>query len=106
MKLTSLPIYVFLLFLAGCDKPPPSHVEAAKDLVRSKLRDPASARFRNVQWGYSHVCGEVNSRNGFGGYGGFQRFTACADCDPPFVDFGGRKYTDDIMCDGNPVSAL
>ncbi len=46
--------------------------------VREKLRDPDSAKFRNVsgdkidgQW-----CGEVNAKNGMGGYAGWQRFSA------------------------------
>ena len=36
------------------------------------MKDPESARFRN-QNGF---CGEVNSKNSFGGYGGFQRYIA------------------------------
>jgi hypothetical protein len=51
--------------------------------IKTKLRDPDSAQFRDVRF-YSGgptpvVCGEVNSKNGFGGYGGFQRFIASGE---------------------------
>ena len=42
------------------------------------LRDPDSAKFRNLELGSFEgsevVCGEVNSANGFGGMAGFERF--------------------------------
>lgn len=43
---------------------------SAKNAVSSILKDPNSAEFRN-QIG---SCGEVNSKNSFGGYVGFTRF--------------------------------
>ncbi len=54
---------------------------AAKQAVLAELRDPTSAQFRNVRRitlenGTSVFCGEVNGRNGFGGYAGFVRFEA------------------------------
>lgn len=48
--------------------------------MTSVLRDPASASYRNVRLvgmpGTSGAifCGEVNARNGFGGYAGYRRF--------------------------------
>jgi hypothetical protein len=47
-------------------------------IVRQHLRDPDSARFRNVfsSQGFAATCGEVNARNGFGGYTGFSKFVA------------------------------
>lgn len=55
----------------------------SRDAIKSRLRDPSSADFRNVRF-YSGgpvpvVCGEVDSKNGFGGYTGFQRFIASGD---------------------------
>jgi hypothetical protein len=51
--------------------------------VRKRLKDPSSAEFRNVRFndadGTPVVCGEVNSKNSYGGYGGFQRFVASSD---------------------------
>lgn len=52
----------------------------AGEEMRKILREPNSAEYRNVR---AHrlndtflFCGEVNARNGFGGYTGFQRFVA------------------------------
>lgn len=55
----------------------------SQDAIRGRLRDPDSAEFRETRF-YSGgrvpvVCGEVNSRNGFGGYTGYQRFIASGD---------------------------
>lgn len=44
----------------------------AREFVSGVLKDPESAEFRN-QRGF---CGEVNSKNSFGGYVGFRRFIA------------------------------
>ena len=54
-------------------------IAKGKVAVKLRLNDPDSAQFRNV---YFHrgkdnlplTCGEVNSKNGFGGYVGFQHF--------------------------------
>lgn len=47
--------------------------------LAATLKDPASAQFRNVHVYYAVrpvVCGEVNSRNGYGGRSGYQRFVS------------------------------
>lgn len=46
----------------------------AREFVTGVLKDPNSAEFRN-QRGF---CGEVNSKNSFGGYVGFKRFIAAS----------------------------
>jgi hypothetical protein len=50
----------------------------AEDNVRKTLRDPGSAQFSNVyvnrRGTLAAVCGSVNSKNGFGGYGGEKQF--------------------------------
>lgn len=44
-------------------------------LVKSKLKDPDSATFRNQIIGREgNPCGEVNSKNGFGGFTGYKRY--------------------------------
>ncbi len=61
--------------LAGCSLPTDEKLLQAQDMIRSQLIDPGSAQFRNVQGrGDAAVCGEVNSKNRFGGYVGFRRF--------------------------------
>jgi hypothetical protein len=50
-----------------------------EDRVGASLREPSSAEFRNVKVYRSVlpvVCGEVNGKNGFGGYAGYQRFVS------------------------------
>ena len=47
----------------------------AREFVSEVLKDPESAEFRN-QKGF---CGEVNSKNSFGGYAGFKRFIAASE---------------------------
>jgi hypothetical protein len=49
-------------------------VRDAKSAVANSLKDPDSAQFRNVVYRAPHVCGEVNAKNGFGGYAGFKKF--------------------------------
>ncbi len=55
---------------------------AAKDAMTNSLKDPGSAKYRDVTGhkveasGAYVFCGQVNSKNGFGGYTGFQRFVA------------------------------
>lgn len=54
-----------------------------QDGVRNRLKDPGSAEFRNVFFkrheGTPIVCGEVNSKNGFGGFTGFQHFVGAGE---------------------------
>jgi len=62
-------------------------IERAKNVVLENLRDPSSAQFKNVRLYGSWVCGEVNSKNGFGGYAGYERFSVDA-ANPRVVGFG------------------
>lgn len=76
---------VFLTALEGCDVTQDIAVEKGKDLVASVLKDPDSAKFGRVYMvedqaigdtHYGLLCGEVNSKNSFGGFTGFRRFVA------------------------------
>jgi hypothetical protein len=69
----------------------------ARTATANLLRDPGSAQFRNIRvittiLGTKKVCGEVNAKNGFGGYGGFK----------PFVFYGRAA----IASDGRPQDML
>lgn len=60
----------------------PAYIAVQENRIRDKLKDPKSAEFRNVHVYYAIapvVCGEVNSRNSFGGMNGFQRFISGGD---------------------------
>ncbi|HHO3502998.1 TPA: hypothetical protein ACRRG1_003350 [Acinetobacter baumannii] len=73
-----LIIVILGCLLLGCGK---TEEEKLKDerqkldlqvqkLVKDKLKDGDTAKFRN-QW---ELCGEVNAKNSFGAYTGFQRY--------------------------------
>jgi hypothetical protein len=51
---------------------------AGKELAAAMMKDPDSARFRLVTVkkldGARFVCGEINAKNSYGGYVGYQRF--------------------------------
>lgn len=56
-------------------------IVAAKRAVRGELKDPDTAKFRDVHANYSEelgvvACGRVNAKNEFGGYTGFRRFVS------------------------------
>lgn len=83
---------------AGCSK----EEMAAKNLERASierlkntLKDPDSAKFQNVRvidqkGGAQVVCGEVNAKNSFGGYTGFQDF---------YVSLNGVEIIEDFDAD-------
>lgn len=51
--------------------------------VRQRLKDPDSAKFKDSKVyraiGAPVVCGRVNAKNSFGGYGGWERFIAAGE---------------------------
>ena len=59
-----------------------------EERIRSGLRDPESARFRNESISTNHagptLCGQVNFKNAAGGYEGFQRFISGQT--PPLIE--------------------
>ena len=50
------------------------------DQVTNKMKDPESARFKNLKMNMNNACGEVNGKNSNGGYVGYRRF---------FIENGG-----------------
>ncbi len=62
------------------------YAEYAQIKVKEILKDPESAQFKDVN-GYARsrvACGEVNSKNSYGGYVGFRKFSF----------YEGRAYID------------
>lgn len=96
LLLTAVIIVTLLAILGGAfeEKTPQQRAEAderyrkvalktdAKTAVERLLKDPGSAKFRSVlivkNDGVEVVCGEVNSKNGFGAYTGYQYFLSVA----------------------------
>lgn len=55
-------------------------IAQAHERVKDVLKDPDSAKFKGDFAGKEGaVCGYVNSKNSYGGYGGFMRYVATAD---------------------------
>jgi hypothetical protein len=55
-------------------------IAQAHERVRDALKDPESARFKSDFIGKEGaVCGLVNAKNSYGGYGGFERYIVTAD---------------------------
>ncbi len=77
-------------------------VETAKAAVLGKLKDPESARFRNIRSVGDQgavgeiVCGEVNARNAMGGYVGFRKFHYSAKVAMALIP-GDHGMTDDPL---------
>jgi len=65
-------------------------MDKGKTAVRSKLKDPNSAMFKEVFYsksgGVPMTCGLVNSKNSFGGYGGYQRFVSAGKYDLTYLE--------------------
>ena len=59
---------IALIALAGCSSEP--DLSPVSDI----MKDPDSTKFRNVIEYENSVCGEVNSKNSYGAYSGFQDF--------------------------------
>lgn len=84
-SLAGIALVAISLSLAGCDLSKEGAIEEGKGMIASSLKDPDSAKFRNVfmiedkmigDAHYGVLCGEVNSKNSFGGFTGFHRFVA------------------------------
>lgn len=82
--LRSVLITALAIGCGACSSQESRDIEKVKGFVREKLRDPASAEFSNVRVvSGGIVCGEVNSKNGYGGYAGKQRFFGTASGEVP-----------------------
>lgn len=75
-----------LIVVSGCDKFDPFGEVKAR--VAGQLKDPDSAKFRDLERIGKAVCGEVNAKNSYGGYIGYQRFYA--DDDEVLFGSGGN----------------
>lgn len=62
-----------------------------KNAVLSKLKDPDSATFKDTYFFQGKdnapmTCGQVNSKNSFGGFVGFQRFVSAGSTELTFLE--------------------
>ena len=67
-----------------------SWLQLAQDSVKERLKDPGSVVFRKMFFsdsgGVPMACGEFNSKNGFGGMAGFQRFASAGSAKMTFME--------------------
>lgn len=76
-------ILIFLIALIGCTKSEQEKLNDEKksldikvqNIVRDNLKDGDSAKFQNQ----INLCGEVNAKNSFGAYTGYQRYIVTTD---------------------------
>ncbi|WP_186417167.1 hypothetical protein [Bosea sp. CS1GBMeth4] len=65
-------------------------ITKAKAVIRDRLKDPRSGEFRSLRVsktaGVPVVCGEISSRNSFGGRNGFQRVISAGRPDLTFLE--------------------
>ncbi len=73
-----------------------SAIEKAMAATAGILKDPESARFRNLRVSSYEkgavICGEVNGKNSYGGYTGYQPFVASMDAATLYD--GDKRYLD------------
>lgn len=79
--------------------------------VLATLKDPDSALFRNQFVGRKALCGEVNARNGMGGYAGYARFIAggerfALEGASTLTWYGSDKDTQQIIAELEKVASL
>ena len=89
--------------------PIPAHTPAKfmadlKRVVGSQLKDPMSAQYQNLHAYTGHgdkpvVCGQVNSKNAYGGYTGFHTFFIDPNTEMVGID---RDFSEAM--DGNEAS--
>lgn len=66
---------IIILALTGCYKSKEEkQIERAKREIAEFLKDPESAKFRNLRVVGDTVCGEFDGKNAFGGYTGYRKF--------------------------------
>lgn len=85
LSFRAVVVLALVLFQFGCGEPSEaqkysSFIETQQKNVANHLKDPSSAQFRaefvSKKSGSPVVCGEVNSKNSFGAYAGFQRYVS------------------------------
>ena len=105
---------ILLAFVAICGGAQPlpkkdaqQFARAAKARILEQLKDPGSAQFRRVfiarhDNGELTLCGEVNAKNGYGGYDGFRPFISSLGAmvymgdqiDALLLEYCGKKVAD------------
>jgi hypothetical protein len=84
MRYLFIAALVPVLAFAQSDSADAPEIALAKTGMMDKLKDPDSAKFKNLSISKKYpwiICGEVNAKNSYGGYVGYERFIAFLDRD-------------------------
>lgn len=79
---TVFAISACLLALAGCQDSEEQRLltvaNAAKKSIAARYKDPDAVLFKDLRldWQQQHICGQLNAKNGYGAYTGYERFRA------------------------------
>lgn len=66
-------------------------IPAAQKTIAAKLRDPDATQFRESRLAKNDwLCGELNGKNGSGGYVGFRKFASRSRTDEYYLEGEGR----------------
>jgi hypothetical protein len=87
----------------------PAMIAKAKRLLLSELKDPDSAKFRNIRMqeadGAKFVCGEMNAKNSYGGYVGFTPFLTNGDTVSILATDRNTPYQINLIRAGVPLAS-
>ena len=64
--------------LSACASKEQTDADKLKRIIASEMKDPDSVKFRNLRMGSignSTLCGEINAKNSFGAFSGFEKFS-------------------------------
>ena len=80
-------------------------VDSLRGNVNAQMKDPGSTQFRNEKIVNGLMCGEMNSKNSYGAYGGFKRFISGSPSYAYIEGFGyvGEKVELSILEKGDGV---
>lgn len=77
-----IAMYALLIVALASSTPEQAAMDQVKQKIAYDLKDPDSAKFRNVRAGLRGkdfmVCGEVNAKNSYGAYIGYKPFMSWA----------------------------
>ena len=80
LKIVGLIVAAGVIAFSAWNFTPINPMVDAQNAIKAELSDPSSATFREMRFSTTSaatvVCGEVNSRNRFGGMVGYERFYA------------------------------
>ena len=104
MKLVFISTAVLAICATAAAAPKESKlVVNSKNAVIELLKDPESARFKNLRtYNESIVCGEVNAKNSYGGYVGFKRFFVIGGS---IATLEGESESFDLLANGMCTAA-